>query len=528
MRRSGWVVAVVVVVVVAACGDLPGRCKSDSDCSGGGRCDPELGACVSVTKDAGDDGGTDGGTGGGGSMTGGGGGTTGGGGMTGGGGGATGGGGMTGGGGGTTGGGGGSQGCTPGAECRAKNGVCDVAEICDGQGQCPADGFEPSSTACRAASAGGCDIAEFCTGASPDCPADGFAPATTVCRVATGDCDVEETCTGTSAACPLDGVKPSSQVCRQATLPCDVTENCTGSSKMCPTDSFTAGGTVCRPQNGVCDVAEVCSGTAPSCPADAFVAAGTTCRSATNSCDVAEVCSGSSGACPSNSFASASTICVQQSCSNGVVSLPRYCAGTSDTCNTSSTMGCNGYACGGSSCRTSCGAQSDCLGTHYCDASSRCAVKKNNFEICANAYECASAACTPSYVDADGDGFGTGSPTSYCGTTAPSGRSLVNTDCCDSDNRAKPGGTFQTTARTCGGYDFNCDGVEEHQEVSNNACKTTGTCNVDRECSGSTGWAGAEPGCGVTANFYATCNVMAACGGTVCSATATSRTQGCQ
>jgi hypothetical protein len=89
----------------------------------------------------------------------------------------------------------------PGQACRASQGVCDVAETCDGQrGACPADAFLPSGTPCRA-SRGVCDIEETCDGKTGACPADAFLEPGTPCTLedpcTTQDhCDLG-TCTGT-------------------------------------------------------------------------------------------------------------------------------------------------------------------------------------------------------------------------------------------------------------------------------------------------------------------------------------------
>ena len=52
------------------------------------------------------------------------------------------------------------------AVCRAANGVCDLAESCDGvSNECPPDAYKTSSDECRAA-ADTCDAAENCNGGS--------------------------------------------------------------------------------------------------------------------------------------------------------------------------------------------------------------------------------------------------------------------------------------------------------------------------------------------------------------------------
>jgi len=82
-----------------------------------------------------------------------------------------------------------------GTECRASAGVCDVAESCNGSGACPADGFLPPSTVCRAStSVAACDPAESCTGSSALCPTDTVirAPTTETCN------GVDDNCNGTT------------------------------------------------------------------------------------------------------------------------------------------------------------------------------------------------------------------------------------------------------------------------------------------------------------------------------------------
>ncbi len=58
----------------------------------------------------------------------------------------------------------------PGTVCRAKNGLCDLAEKCvAGVANCPKDSFVLVGVKCRA-STGACDPAEYCTGAAATCP----------------------------------------------------------------------------------------------------------------------------------------------------------------------------------------------------------------------------------------------------------------------------------------------------------------------------------------------------------------------
>jgi len=209
-----------------------------------------------------------------------------------------------------------------GAQCRAAADVCDVAEQCDGASTtCPTDGFEPSSTVCRAASPGEvCDVTENCTGSGPACPADAVEPAGTLCRAINGVCDVSEDCDGVGKLCPTDGFASSSTQCRGAAAECDAAENCTGSGPNCPADAKQPSGTMCRAAAGVCDVTETCDGVSNTCPVDAFAASSVQCRAANGVCDMAENCTGSGAACPADAFQPDGTGCDDPLFCNGAES----------------------------------------------------------------------------------------------------------------------------------------------------------------------------------------------------------------
>ncbi len=124
--------------------------------------------------------------------------------------------------------------------------MCDIGESCNGvSDDCPADGFEPSSTVCRSA-AGPCDVAENCTGSGDDCPADTLLPSTTVCRSSTGSCDIAETCTGSSTMCPADTGAPDGD----GDGTCDALDDCPTDPDPGQADSDGDGlGDVCDPCN---------------------------------------------------------------------------------------------------------------------------------------------------------------------------------------------------------------------------------------------------------------------------------------
>ena len=538
-----WWTMVMVGAVVAGCGPAVQRCMSNDECTNGAMCVDTV--CVAAKEDAGTGGGggggaatTGGGTGdagsggGGGTSTGGGGGTS------------TGGGGETGGGG-----GGGSAGCTSGTVCRPSVGACDEAELCDNQGNCPADVVKAVDTLCRGdagvcdfaercdgvsgvcpsdafvdggvpcrSAAGDCDDVEFCSGSAIDCPADQLKQSGTSCRSVAGDCDLAEQCDGVSPACPADLKRSAGTECRTSAGDCDVAEQCDGTSATCPADLKRSAGTECRTAAGDCDVAEQCDGTSATCPANSFRPSTHVCRNAAPTCDVPETCSGSSATCPGDSFASSSVSCQPQSCSNGTLQPARFCAGTSASCNFTAMVSCNGYQCNGTNCRTNCSSIGDCVAGYFCNGSQQCEVKRANGQPCSNADNCSSGVCTASYVDADGDTYGAGAAASFCGPI-PSGRVAQTGDCCDSDANARPGQTgWFTTARIgCGGYDYDCSGGEQRRYTSLAVCTSVGGCATeDRECQRDTstipGWKpGPAPGCGGSGTLVTGCAVQSIC-----------------
>ena len=256
--------------------------------------------------------------------------------------------------------------CTPraaGTECRAAEGVCDVAEACDGtSSECPADGVAAAGVACgEATPQGPCDVAdscngaskvcstsgrvaagtvcraavgpcdepEVCSGSSVECPADAFATDGRTCRPASGACDVEERCDGTGSACPSDQVRAADYTCRRPTGSCDTAELCDGTSRTCPSDGFRGTSHVCRPSGGACDPEERCTGTGPGCPADDRLAVGTVCRPSEGTCDPEEVC-GSEPECPEDQLVAHGTICRNAS---GPCDIAETCDGVSPDCS---------------------------------------------------------------------------------------------------------------------------------------------------------------------------------------------------
>jgi MYXO-CTERM domain-containing protein len=131
---------------------------------------------------------------------------------------------------------------TPGTECRAANGVCDVAETCNGSVNCPADGVASSSHMCRA-SVGECDVEEDCDGSTKACPADALATAGSPCgNSAISTCDNADTCD--NAGNCNSNYAPAGTGCGSAlTSECNSADSCNGSG-ICLTN-YSPDGTNC-------------------------------------------------------------------------------------------------------------------------------------------------------------------------------------------------------------------------------------------------------------------------------------------
>lgn len=110
------------------------------------------------------------------------------------------------------------------------------------------------------------------------------------------------------------------------------------------------------------------------------------------------------------------------------------------------------------------------------------------------------------FLDQDNDGFRRPSGSTItstdtdCTDTREATRSAPDTDCCDRDARAFPGQTafFDSPRGSCGGYDYNCDTMQEQQYTL-----TNGRCTGIPTCATQDGWvpSTAAP-CGMTGPYF--------------------------
>jgi hypothetical protein len=253
----------------------------------------------------------------------------------------------------------------------------------------------------------------------------------------------------------------------------------------------------------VCDVAETCNGAAATCPPNSFLASEVICRPGASFCDAEESCPGNGADCRPDIFRESTTLCASQTCTNGVVTPPSYCAGTnvSSTCLPVATQSCNGYQCAGTFCGGSCSSDANCVTGYFCGGTS-CQLKKSDGSGCGANNQCTSGVCTTFFTDGDGDGYGDPSaPVAMCGTAPPAGCSSNSADCCPTDGQTRPGqaGWF-VVANSCGSFDYDCSLSEVKRWA------TASSCGVTPDCAGGPGfWAVSVPACGVLAAVNADC-----------------------
>ncbi|HEY2749022.1 MAG TPA: hypothetical protein VGL86_30585 [Polyangia bacterium] len=218
------------------------------------------------------------------------------------------------------------------------------------------------------------------------------------------------------------------------------------------------------------------------------------------------------GTCDGNracNFPPTTTSCGDNICAQTATVGAFFCDGNGG-CNEQDTM-CADFNCNNGACRTSCGQDSDCQPTDFCNLNINQCVPKHAIGatctlgdqcqtgdcysgVCCNTVcgdmtqscnnpgnigqcQCTGHACPPGvactlfYKDGDVDGYGdktatltNGRAIAGCvGDTAPSGYTADNTDCDDGDANAHPGQTafFSTPSHGTGTYDYDCDGALE-------------------------------------------------------------------
>jgi hypothetical protein len=120
--------------------------------------------------------------------------------------------------------------------------------------------------------------------------------------------------------------------------------------------------------------------------------------------------------------------------------------------------------------------------------------------------EAGAAGCTTYFRDQDGDTWGSQTESKCLCAASGQFTATRSGDCCDTDDRAKPGQTtYYATADNCGSYDYNCSTADDKEPFP-----TGGGCSgwsVGSGCGLNQGWEGGQPACGASANY-----VIGGCG----------------
>jgi hypothetical protein len=114
-------------------------------------------------------------------------------------------------------------------------------------------------------------------------------------------------------------------------------------------------------------------------------------------------------------------------------------------------------------------------GTQTC-AGSHCLLVDG--QLCTTGAACSSTVCSPFFVDADRDTYGTSATVSLCGVSPPAGYAIRSGDCCDSVGAINPGADFQNSIGSCNGistWDYNCSGQIE-KNVQTGVCGPLPAC----------------------------------------------------
>jgi hypothetical protein len=270
----------------------------------------------------------------------------------------------------------------------------------------------------------------------------------------------------------------------------------TSNTCQCPTSAPRAcANNVCLPNNQCCN----CGGPCSTCNATTGVC-GTVANGQQGQCPNGQVCQ--AGACQLNNVglgqacSTAANNCSVGSCVAGTCQCtgtnPNACGGT--RCVNFQTDGANCGACG-VTCPMGCsGGRCNCP-TNQTFVNGACRL--NDGQACTSGPACMSGVCNSWLPDCDRDGFGNDRATVIrtCGNTPPGTPTCIGgvfvtsqtvNDCCDSDNRAKPGQAMRFSERlptACirnAEFDWNCNGQNDGPQLVDCASRgnSANTCNI--------------------------------------------------
>jgi hypothetical protein len=257
--------------------------------------------------------------------------------------------------------------------------TCKQNGVCDGKGACQT---YPSGTVCGA----------------------GTCTASTQMSVVGSTCDGLGTCKPAPAvACAPFKCKADGTACAEE---CTVDADCQGQPCVAGSCGKVANGSKCSAGNQCisgncvdgycCDVA--CAGSCQACDLSGSIGKcvplaanqaphGGRMACASGTCG--SHCDGKSASCV---FAPSTTLCGSAKCTNGMATAAVNCDGMG-SCPNASVTSCGGLVCSGTTCKTSCATDADCLApTPYCSAG-KCQSTKPLGRTCGGGSECATGNC---------------------------------------------------------------------------------------------------------------------------------------
>lgn len=272
------------------------------------------------------------------------------------------------------------------ATCNGTTGQCDQAALNVGAG-CVDDASTSPGCAGICQSNGTCSsvpqsMHDYCSitqATGNPCTLSQCTPGTGSCSIVNLNvqCDDGAACTGTStpSACDSGFCRGGNEVdstCEGARPVCGISD-CRAASSTNPTAGcyytpIQANANVtCAPVDTAnCKRAALCNGTDTSCPMPANANSGTPCGAAVTACGVGEI--------------------INQALCNG-----------GGTCQTPVRTSCNGYGCtppaGVPTCKTTCGNDTDCTSSHYCNGGS-CVPKASGGTACTATNQCSTGICS--------------------------------------------------------------------------------------------------------------------------------------
>jgi hypothetical protein len=423
--------------------------------------------------------------------------------------------------------------CGGNAECATGNCVDSVccntpAASCSGCKQCNLAGFlgtckpvpmgsDPHTTC--ALSVPTCQLAK--------CAGDGTcnAPVGTSCGASTctAGTETDQTC-GAGGVCqsPTTMCSPFSCGATTCNNMCNTSTNAgCDASHYCATVSSCAtklpNGSTCTQAfqcaNGFCTQGQsglICASLACPLACSVVNAAGTACVAATSGTNPKSDCSASVAMCKQATCNGGTgthacdvtdgTACANPTCSNSTGNeTDTLCLG--GTCQAPTTKSCNGFACNGNVCGTSCVNDLGCDSTHYCTnptctpranpggscsandqcLSNRCGVGGTGSHCCTAACSPTTAPCGATDCDPSGACIFAASTTA-CGASLCSGSTFTPAPLCNGSGTCNPAGAMSTCAN---GFKCNSNGLVCNTSCPSNDATGDMSCQSGFFCNGS-------------------------------------------